>query len=198
MMDTDLCALGAAALPTRDLVAVLLRHRPDDDELRAAERALSLVGPAREAALLAHKHGPQLLAAVELGRRAWMLPSPAGRRVRAPVDVASVVAPRAGDGGACAVALDVRLTVARVVPVAREPSDVMKAALAAGCTRVVVAERRAHAAVPTSDDEDFAERLRRAGAVVGVRVLDVVILGDDGFCSLLRLGIMRSAEPRYR
>src|SRR5688572_29222250 len=89
----DLCALGASSLPTKDLLAIALRRR-DDDELREAERALSLYGGARDAALRAMKAGPQLLAVVELGRRAWMLPSPAGRRVRAPVDVAAVVAPR--------------------------------------------------------------------------------------------------------
>ena len=113
----DLAALGAQTLPTRDLIGILLQ-RAGNDDVSAAERALSLVGSAREAALYAHPAGPRLLAAVELGRRAWMLPSPAGRRVRAPVDVAVVVAPRSADhdsdgDGVWALALDKRLTLAR-------------------------------------------------------------------------------------
>ncbi len=200
MRTVDLCALGAATLPTRDLVGVLLRGRAGDDELVAAERALALVGPARDAALRAHKAGPQLLAAVELGRRAWMLPSPAARRVRGPVDVAAIVAPRAclDDDGLWVLALDVRLTLARCERVRPAPGEVLRSALAAGASRVVVAARRPARAVPDSRDEDLAERLRRAGALVGVAVVDFVILGDDGFSSLVRLGLVTPVEARYR
>lgn len=202
----DLCALGAASLPTKDLLAIALKRR-DDDELREAERALSLHGAARDAALRAMKAGPQLLAVVELGRRAWMLPSPAGRRVRAPVDVAAVVAPRAlapeGDAAglhahAWLLALDTRLTLARVVALPVDKSALLRAALAAGTSRLIVAFTRAARAVPTTDDARFVDELLSAARVVGVSVLDVVILGDDGFSSLARLGLVPPADPRYR
>ena len=199
MGPNDLCALGASSLPTKDLVDILLRGRVADDDLRAAERALALTGPAREAALRDHRAGPQLLAAVELGRRAWMLPSPAGRRVRSPVDVAAIVAPRGtDDGGVVALSLDVRLTVARLEHVEKDAGAVLRSVLGAGCRRVIVAEKRAARAIPTGDDEDFADRLHKAAALVGVGVVDHVILGDDGFCSLLRLGLIASSDARYR
>ena len=201
----DLCALGASSLPTKNLLAMALRRR-DDDELRDAERALSLYGSARDAALRAMKAGPQLLAVVELGRRAWMLPSPAGRRVRAPVDVAAVVAPRvhtATDGAidddhVWLLALDARLTLARVVALPANPAALLRAALVAGTSRLVVARTRPARAVPTSDDARFVEQLLTAADAVGVTIVDVVILGDDGFSSLARLGMVPHADPRYR
>lgn len=201
----DLCVLSASSLPTKDLLALALRRR-DDDELRDVERALSLYGSARDAALRAMKAGPQLLAVVELGRRAWMLPSPAGRRVRAPVDVAAVVAPRvltATDGALTPdhvwlLALDARLTLARLVVLPADPAALLRAALVAGTSRLVVARTRPARAVPTSDDARFVERLLTAAGAVGVTVVDVVILGDDGFSSLSRLGMVPHADPRYR
>jgi DNA repair protein RadC len=202
----DVCALGASSLPTKDLLALALRRR-DDDELREAERALSLHGAARDAALRAMKAGPQLLAVVELGRRAWMLPSPAGRRVRAPVDVAAVVAPRALSAGAqerpdeelvWLLALDARLTLARLVAVPAEPRALLRGALVVGASRIVVACTRPARAVPTSDDARFVEALLVAARTVGVSIIDVVILGDDGFASLSRLGMVPHADPRYR
>jgi DNA repair protein RadC len=200
----EIRALGAATLPTRDLLRVLLRRPVDDGEIDDAARALALVGPAREAALLSLKAGPQLLAAVELGRRAWMLPSPQGRRIKSPVDVAAVIAPRADDDELAlwVLSLDVRLSLARLERVRRDDvRGVLRSALGAGCQRVVVASRRAAPAVPDNALVDELGALVRAAAIVGVTVVDRVILGDDGFCSLLRTGLLppdAPREPRYR
>lgn len=195
----DLVALGAALMPTRALLA-LVGVKPEDAS--AAERALGLVGGARDSALHPLASGPRLIAALELGRRAWMLPSPAGRRVRSPVDVAAICAPRVNaEQQSFALALDRRLTVARVVATDLDPVNVLHATLAAGVTRVVVGIGRAgHPAVPTADDTALAERLQSACALVDVALLDVVLLGDDGFASLARLGILRALpnDPRYR
>src|SRR5688500_8033942 len=87
----DVTALGAHCLSTRELLALA---GVKENETAAAERALTLIGAARDSAVRALRSGPRLAAALELGRRAWMLPSPAGRRVRAPVDVAAICAPR--------------------------------------------------------------------------------------------------------
>ena len=144
-----------------------------------------------------------------LRRRAWMLPSPAGRRVRAPVDVAAVVAPRAledeprstADASSSRVwllSLDARLTLARLVPLPAEPLAILQGALAAGAVRIVVARTRPSRAVLTTDDSSFAEQLEAAARVVGVTLVDIVILGDDGFCSLMRLGTVPHVDPRYR
>lgn len=197
---SDIVALGAACMPTRELLKLAGVH-PED--VPAAEQALGLLGAARDARVRALRSGPRLAAALELGRRAWMLPSPAGRRVRAPIDVAAICAPRFADRAAdCySIALDRRLTVARVEQTATSPKAVLRAALAAGTTRAVVGlNRTGKRAVPTNDDATFAEALLAACAVVGVSLVDIVILGDDGFCSLLRLGVLpaSSTDNRYR
>lgn len=197
MRTEELCAIGANTMPTKDLVAILTGGR--DDEVVEAEHALALAGPPRDAALRALHAGPRLLAAVELGRRAWMFPSPAGRRIRSPVDVAAVVAPRAEpDGSLWVLSLDVRLTLARLERTDALPGNVLRSALSAACRRTIVATRRANRAVPDSADEDLALRIAGAAAVVDVGVVDFVILGDDGFCSLLRLGLLPAADARYR
>jgi hypothetical protein len=197
MRTEDLCALGANTMATKDLVAILAGGR--DDEVIEAERALSLTGPPRDAALRSLHAGPRLLAAVELGRRAWMTPSPAGRRMRSPVDVAAVIAPRAEvDDGLWVLSLDVRLTLARVERTDAAPGNVLRSTLAAACRRMVVAIRRANRAVPDSADEDLALAIAGASAVVDVGLVDFVILGDDGFCSLARLGLLPACDARYR
>jgi DNA repair protein RadC len=185
-------------MSTRDL---LLVAGVDKSELEHAERALGLLGGARTRAIQDLKRGAQLLAAIELGRRAWMLPSPAGRRLRAPVDVAAVCAPRMSDDTphCLALALDKRLTVARITGTAPDAAAIVRAAMAADTTRVVVAlNRRGQRAVPDLAHSSLVDELAVASNAVGVAVLDVVLLGDDGFCSLLRLGMLSPTDPRYR
>lgn len=194
----DLATLGAAAMATGDLLKLAGVH---DDERAAAEHALTLVGAARDVAVRSLRCGPRLVAALELGRRAWMLPSPAGRRVRGPVDVAAICAPRftSHEPVALIIAIDRRLTVARVVEGRIEPALLLRDTLGAGVIRVAVAlNKRGQRAVPTIDDAALAERLISACALVDVKLIDIVVLGDDGFTSLLRLGILPATDPRYR
>jgi hypothetical protein len=195
----DLRALGARSLSTRLLVQELV-PRADDAELEAAVAALALHPRARDPALLDLKHGPRLLAAVEIGRRAWLLSPVVGVRIQGPVDVVAVAGPRVvDDDRACVIAVDVRGRVARVGFVDDIASaDALRIVLGAGCRRAVVALRVARPAVPTTADVQRALVLRERGGVVDVDVLDVVLLGDDGFCSLLRLGLLGPAhDGRY-
>lgn len=199
MKKRDITALGAHCLPTRDLLALAGVH---GDETAAAEQALSLVGAARDAAVRTLKSGPRLAAALELGRRAWMLPSPAGRRMRGPVDVAAICAPRFDSDEAqdIVIAVDRRLSAARVVGTTLEPALVLRETLGAGVTRVAIGlNRRGVRAVPTTNDAKLADKLCAACALVDVSLLDIVLLGDDGFSSLARLGVVtQSRDSRYR
>lgn len=192
----ELTTFGARALPTRELLRLLLR-RADDALLDRAAHALALVGAAREVALLDLPEGPRLAAALELGRRAWMLPSPRGRRVNSPVDVAAAVAPRALAEECWVMALDARLTLGRLVPCADEPGLLLRAALCGGAERMVVCTRRPLPAVPTSVDRERALELARLAAACSAPLLDWVLLGDDGFCSLLRTGLLPPVDRRY-
>lgn len=195
----DLVTLGARALPSRELLRLVMR-RGDEAALDRALHALALVGPARDAALMDLPEGPRLAAALELGRRAWMLPAPSGRRVQSPVDVVTAVAPRAGGTGeaeAFVLALDARLTLARLQPCALDAGRLLRAGLGGSAERLVVAVRRLRPAVPDSDDERLTTELGRLAAACGAPLLDWVILGEDGFCSLLRLGLLPPADRRY-
>jgi hypothetical protein len=195
-------ALGASLLSVRELVNVVTRGRLDAAALDDVARAFDLWGPARDLALRRSKAGPELLAAVELGKRAWLTPPPAGRRVRGPADIAAIVRPRAlfDSDALWVVALDLRLTVARVLAVEKEsaPASALHAALSAGAACLIVAELRPSAAVPSRQDASDIARLAAAAALCGVSLLDHVMLGDDGIASALRLGLLSGGDPRYR
>ena len=193
----ELTTFGARALPARDLLRLVL-HRADDASLDAADHALALVGAARDAALLDLPSGPRLAAALELGRRAWMLPSPRGRRVHSPVDVAAAVGPRALPDETWVLGLDARLTLCRLVSCAPEPGELLRAALQGGAVRLVVCARRPLPAVPAATDRAAASTLAELANACRTPLLDWVVLGDDGFCSLLRIGLMASGDRRYR
>lgn len=204
-MSSKINAVGATNVASRDLIRMVLGGGASDEEVREADEALALCGAARDAKLRACRRGAKLLAALELGRRAWMLPSPAGRRVRAPVDVAAVVAPRALSatndvhGSPWVLALDERLTLATAVAMpSLDAAAALRIALSHGTSRLIVAMPRAARAVPSTDDARFVDDLLAAARAVGVKVLDVVILGDDGFTSCLRLGLVPSVDARYR
>lgn len=197
----DLRALGARHLSSRVLVRQLLGTHLDDDEVDEAVGILALHHRARESALLELRHGPRLLAAVELGRRAWMSSPPIGARVAGPTAVAAVAAPFLVDTAQILViALDPRGRVARLRKVADvSVTTVVQEILQAGCRRGVVARRVPRPAVPRDDDVEAAVNVRERGHVVDVDVVDWVLLGDDGFCSLLRLGLLgAAADHRYR
>jgi DNA repair protein RadC len=203
----DLLALGAAVLPTHDLVRILTRDRLPGDEVHDLARALGLSGPARDAALRGSRAGPELLAALELGRRALLWPSPAGRRVRGPADVAAILHARCRDQGEelWVIALDARLTLARIAVVSHgdedrveaPPAAVLAPVLAAGCRRFVIAHRHAGTACASSADERTTLALAAAAACVDVALLDHVILGEDGHTSLLRSGLLAARDRRY-
>lgn len=53
-------------------------------------------------------------------------------------------------------------------------------------------------AVPTADDTAWVEKLELACATVGVKLVDLVVVGDDGFSSFLRVGLIGGGDARYR
>jgi hypothetical protein len=194
---TDLTALGARALPTTALVRSLL-PRADDRCVARVVEALALHGPARTAALLDLHGGPRVMAAVELGRRAWLQP-PCGTQVADPADVVALATPRLVDDTRIhAIALDVRSRVARCVAVDDEPAAWLQQVLMVGCRRVVLVRRLLGPSTPRYDEGVRARAWQDAAAIVGVAVVDVVWCGDDGYCSALRAGLVRAVDGRYR
>ncbi len=128
-----------------------------------------------------------------------MATPPLGTRLQGPVDVAALAASRLVDEPRWLVlVLDGRGRVARLTLVEDDDGDVavLQEILVAGCHRGVVCRRVSGPAAPTHDDVTRLVTLRRAGATVGIEVVDGVLLGDDGFCSLLRLGLIGPANDR--
>lgn len=204
----DLRVFGAATLPDRELVRLVCGPRVSDVDVDTAVTALELAPAAREGVLLDSPHGPRLLAALELGRRAARVPSSSLARLCGPADVVAAVGPRVVDDARWwLVALDVRLRLARAVALEVGTGDDaiddvvvlgLQQALQAGCRRLVLLRRRPGPAVPDDDDVAVLEALRARAGLIGVAALDVVRLGDDGWCSLVRLGFAPSRDPRYR
>lgn len=210
--ERDVRVLGARALHTTALVRLVCGERAADDDVHDAARALQLDPAARDAALLRSPLGPKMLAAVELGRRAWLMPAPSSARVTSPAEAVAALGPRlADDNRLWLLALDVRLRVALAQPLecsvvdaseagrATLTATVLQHTLGAGCRRSLLVGRRPGPALVTVDDAAGLQHLRTAAGTVGVSVLDQVLCGDDGWVSLLRLGVVvGSTDLRYR
>jgi DNA repair protein RadC len=178
-------AVANAALEQADGVHGLARTSHD------ALRKLKGLGPARAA---------QVLAALELGRRALLRRPPARAQLRSPHEVAAYLLPTYGGRPIeqfGMVMLDAKHRVLRtsIVSVGAldstvvQPREVFREAMTTGAIAIVVFHNHP-SGDPTPSDDDFAltDRLVEAGALIGIEVLDHVVLGDGQFCSMRELG----------
>jgi DNA repair protein RadC len=168
-------------------VEALSRAHPDELVERDG------VGPANAAALLA---------AFELGRRAQAA-APARRpAIRTPRDVAALLGAQMRHLDRehfCAILLNTRhevLDVARVAvggldSASIHPREVFKDAIRRSAAAVILVHNHPSGAPdPSADDVRITTRLRDAGRVVGIEVLDHVIIGDGRFVSLRERGVL--------
>lgn len=122
------------------------------------------------------------------------------RTVQSSETVYAVMGPIARDR-ACeslwAVMLDARSRITAVHEVARggvasvavTAADVFRAAVITGATAIVLVHNHPSGeTAPSGEDLSFTERLIEAGKLLGVSVLDHVIIGADGYCSMLDAG----------
>jgi DNA repair protein RadC len=66
------------------------------------------------------------------------------------------------------------------------PREIFRAAIWAGACAIVVAHNHPSQCLePSEEDLRLTRRLREAGEVVGIKVLDSVIVTDDGYRSVL-------------
>lgn len=71
------------------------------------------------------------------------------------------------------------------------PREVFKPAIAASAAAIVVAHNHPSGdPSPSAEDEEFTRRLARAGELLGIRVLDHLIVGAEGYCSLREAGVL--------
>jgi DNA repair protein RadC len=149
------------------------------------------IGPARAA---------QIVAALELGRRALAHAPRERLRIRDPHDAAAYLMPRFA-GRAVeqfgVVLLDTKHRVMRTSVLAIgtlntsyvEPRDVFREATLAGAAAIVVFHTHPSGdPTPSGDDVELTRRLAAAGVLMGIDVVDHVILGDVRYCSFKESG----------
>jgi len=131
-------------------------------------------------------------------------PGPPARRTQigSPEDAAALVVPLlAGrDREHCLlVTLDVKHRLVGVGTVSvgtadhtfMAPREVFRDALLAGASAVFLAHNHPSGdASPSADDRQVTRRLAQAGALLGVELLDHLVVGDPGWVSLARLGVL--------
>ncbi|HEV8338693.1 MAG TPA: DNA repair protein RadC [bacterium] len=207
-------AAGPAALGTTELLAVLLgvgtRGR---GVLPMAESLLSTFGSLQElsrapveeidqVAGLGPAKAAAVLAAFELGRRAHGPTGGDRPTIHSPADAAALLAPQMATLDRehfRAVLLNTKHEVLAVVEVAVgsldsapiHPREVFKEAVRRSAAAVIVAHNHPSGnPEPSGDDLVITDRLRAAGQIVGIDVLDHLIIGHGRSVSLRERGLL--------
>jgi DNA repair protein RadC len=209
--------VGPAALSDSELVALLLRTGGRRaDALSLAEDLLTRLGglgglaSARGGDLRSDGIGPaksaSLEAALELSRRLATRRLQRGDRVSGPSDVFRHFHARLRDEAHerfMVLLLDGRHRVLREEVISQgtltaslvHPREVFRPALReAAAALVLVHNHPSGDPSPSREDREVTERLRHAGEVLGIPVLDHVIVADQGFVSLRDEGLLPGAE----
>jgi DNA repair protein RadC len=203
---TLLLGAGRGGDPARDIASRILKEqggllglaRCGPEEL-ARTRG---VGAAKAAALLA---------ALEVGRRIATRRLERGAAIRSPEDVFEhfhSTLRLATQERFLALLLDGRHRVCGETVVSQgtltaslvHPREVFRPALRAGAAALILVHNHPSGdPSPSQEDRGITERLVRAGALLGVSVLDHVIVADRGYCSLREEGMLdwepSSADP---
>jgi DNA repair protein RadC len=209
---------GADALADAELLAVLLGTGTAGEPVSVlAARLLQKAGGLRNldrlgVSALSEQSGIgtgkacRLRAALELGRRAAAVPLSRGRRITCSRDVDAAFRPRLGKAAQehfLAVALDtknrpiaeVEVAVGGLSACALRPADVFRVALRESAAALLLVHNHPSGdPSPSTEDVAFTRRLRRAGELVGVEVLDHIVIGEQGYFSFLDAGLLSAGE----
>lgn len=210
-----LLTLGASALTTTELVAILIgTGTTREDALRVGGSVLALAGGSlrrlarRAVAELAGVRGmgdakaARVAAALELGRRLAGEAQETPWDVRAPADVHRWCGPALRDlvvEEFHVLTLDAQNRITRDVLVTRgtltsslvHPREVFRAAIAEAAAGVIVVHNHpsGHPA-PSADDRAVTRQLVEAGRLLDMPVYDHVIVGGDGYFSFAEAGLL--------
>lgn len=211
-----LLRLGPAALADAELLAIVLRTgRAGETALDLARRVLGL---GREAGLVgvAGLHpeelaalpgvGPakaaQLQAALELGRRAVVASRPSAPRFRGPEDVAAGLVAEMGvldreqfrvlllDSRHGLIGTEV-VAVGGLDHVPADPREVFKPAVRRSAAALIAVHNHPSGdPEPSARDLSLTQRLRDAGRVLGIPLLDHIVVARGGYVSLAARGLV--------
>jgi DNA repair protein RadC len=207
-----LARLGGEALSDAELLALLLRTGGRGaDALGVASAMLAerggLLGVARSlpGELAAHAgigraKAASLAAALEVGRRVAARTLREGDALRSPADVHRAYHPRLRDAlheRFVVVLLDGRHRVLRDVTVSQgtltaslvHPREVLRPAIRESAAAVILVHNHPSGdPTPSREDRLVTRRLARAGALLGVEVVDHVVVAERGYVSLRETG----------
>jgi DNA repair protein RadC len=203
---------GAAVLGDNELVALVVGNGTRGaDALGLANELLrrrgGIHGLARstaddlvQVAGVGRARAAQVLAALELGRRT-LTRGPARRaQLRSPRDAATYLLAMFGNRAVeqfGIVLLDSKHRVLRTTIVASgtlnstivQPRDVFREAMLGAAASVVAFHNHPSGdPSPSPDDVELTRRLRAAGILMGIEVVDHIVLGDARYCSLKEMG----------
>ena len=207
LADEELVAVllgtGRTGLPVRELAERVLDEMGGTLELAEATvdglARVPGVGPTKAA---------RIVAAVELGRRVLTRPLPRGQRLLSSRDVDAALRPRLGRASRehfLAIALDAKNRPIAEIEVAIGglsacpvvPADVFRLLLRRAASGVVfVHNHPSGSPEPSPEDRALTHRLVRAGDLLGIRVLDHLILAQEGFFSFLDAGWLTAWEEQ--
>jgi len=207
--------LGASALTTQELLAILLGTGiAGRDALTVAGEALGrfegsvrrLGGrpPAELAGMtgVGRAKAARVLAALELGRRVAAEADPAPERVRGPQDVHRYYASRLRDlpveefhvlalGSQSQILGDVLVTRGILNSSLVHPREVFRAAIAEAAAGIIVVHNHPSGdPTPSADDRSVTRQLVDAGRLLDVPVYDHVVIGGGRFVSFAEAGLL--------
>ncbi len=150
----------------------------------------------------------QIKAAIELGRRVIALDRESRSSIRTPSDIADLLMfdMRYLDKEHFkSVLLNTRNEVLDIVTISIgsldaslvHPRELFKDAIRRSCASVILVHNHPSGdPTPSMEDIKLTRRLKEGGALLGIRVLDHIIIGDNRFLSLRELGLLdkRSKE----
>jgi DNA repair protein RadC len=205
---------GVSVLGDNELLAVVLGHGSQGrGVLLLANDLLAVAGGMHG---LARQHRRELLrvpgigeaqasrvqAAVELGRRTLLVGRPARPRFLFPRDAARYLLPEYGSHpverfGVLLLDLKYRLLATRIVSTGvldaslAHPREVFREAVLASAAAVMVFHNHPSGdPQPSQDDLVVTQRLRNAGAIVGIDLVDHLILADRKYYSMKEARIL--------
>lgn len=211
-----LLAKGAEALSNAELLAILLRTGTKQDSvMRVAERLLAEYkerGFSAIASLSPHDFSKvkgigmvkavTVIAAIELGRRLAQTPSGDRASIASPKDIADYVMPRLryeNKEHFMVMLLDTKNHVIAVPTISIgslnasivHPREVFREAIAyAAASIALIHNHPSGDPSPSKEDLHVTETLVDVGILMGIRVLDHVIIGDNRYVSLKEKGII--------
>jgi DNA repair protein RadC len=205
---------GAKSLGDADLIAILLSTGSTAEPVGIlATRLLELAGGLEKLDRLGVSAMSQytgiglskacrLQAAIEVGRRIAARPYRRGRAIICSKDIDEAMRPRLAKATRehfWAIALDaksrpvaeIEIAVGGLSACTIKPADIFRAILRELSSKIVVVHNHPSGEpTPSTEDVAFTKRLKSAGQVIGIPLLDHIIIAEQGYFSFLDSGLL--------